>query len=475
MKYSPIIGVEIHVQLNTKSKMFCACDNNSVGTEPNINICPICLGYPGTLPTINKRTIDLAIKMALGLNTKPVKDTKFDRKNYFYPDLPKGYQISQYDQPIIAGGYVEILVDGQFKKIGIERAHLEEDAAKLIHPDGTNYSLVDYNRGGTPLLEIVSKPDMISPKEARRFLQEVYNIATTLGVTHGDMEEGNFKFDLNVSVRLESQTEFGTKVELKNLNSFRNAERSLTYEINRQTQLLESGGQVAQETRGWNDTKGATYPQRTKEEADDYRYFPEPDLPPLVITEKMIAAVKKEMPQAMPIDIRQELQSIGLSLDHQDVLISQPNTQAIFFEAYHHHDKYAKPAANWLTGDYQAILNEIGQEKSRLTGQHLIELISLIDQGEISSKIAKDIFPDVVKGKSPKQLIQQKGLSQISDVDKLEAIVKKIIAQNPKAAQDYQAGKAQAIGFLMGQVMKETKGQAEPSKVNQTMVKLLKR
>lgn len=471
--YIATIGIEIHVQLNTKSKMFCPCDNDSVNAKPNTHICPVCMGYPGTLPVANRRAIEDAIKIGLSLNAKITKFTKFDRKNYFYPDLPKGYQISQFDQPIVGSGYVEILIDNKFKKIEINRAHLEEDAAKLIHPVGADYSLVDFNRSGTPLVEIVSEPDISTPIEAKRYLQEIYNIVMSLGITNGDMEHGNFKFDLNVSVREKGQKELGNKVELKNLNSFRNAQRALTFEIHRQTELLKEGSAVEQETRGWDDAKAHTYPQRTKEESHDYRYFPEPDLPPLTIDKKTVESVKKSI-NILPIDVRKELQEIGLSAEKQDILVSQPYTAEVFNNCYKILGaNHSKTAANWLVGDYQALLSNEGSIQSKLTGENLAELIKMVEDNKISTKIAKEIFADVAKGKKPSEIVEEKKLSQMSDANKLEDLVSKIIKENPQAKKDYNSGKQQALGFVVGQVMKQTKGQANPRMVNQIVVKLL--
>jgi aspartyl-tRNA(Asn)/glutamyl-tRNA(Gln) amidotransferase subunit B len=452
--------------------MFCGCDNNSRSARPNTNICPVCFGLPGTLPVVNKGAVVMAIKLAKALNAEVAELTSFDRKNYFYPDLPKGYQITQMDQPIIQSGYVEILSGKEFKKIGIHHAHLEEDAGKLIHPVGVDYSLVDFNRAGTPLIEIVSEPDIKSAEEAKRYLQEIYNIVTTLGICDGDMEHGNFKFDLNVSVSKTKQ--FGTKVELKNLNSFRNAERALNYEITRQIELLESGATITQETRGWNDAKAKTFSQRNKEESNDYRYFPEPDIPPLKIDKDMIASIQDEV-SVLPIDVRRELQKLGLNIDEQDVLISQPATTRILQSAHKILQKpeLVKKAVNWLVGDYQAWLTN-NTKTSKLTGENLAELIILIDNGKISSKIAKDIFTEIIAGNKPSDIITSKGLSQLSDESELTRIVQKVIDDNPQAVADYKAGAKKALGFFVGQVMKATQGQANPSKVNELVVKLLK-
>ncbi len=470
-QYKPTIGIEIHAQLATNSKMFCGCNNDSRDALPNTNICPVCLALPGTLPVINKGAIDMAIKLAKGFNAEVARTTSFDRKNYFYPDSPKGYQITQMDQPIIKNGYVEILVGGEFKKIGIHHAHLEEDAGKLTHPDGADYSLVDFNRAGTPLTEIVSEPDIKSTEQAKRYLQEVYNIVTSLGVCNGDMEHGNFKFDLNVSIS-DSST-LGTRTELKNLNSFRNAERALNYEIARQIAVLESGGVIEQETRGWNDTKAVTFSQRSKEQANDYRYFPEPDLPPITLSQSYIDQVQSQI-TVLPIDVRKDLVNLNLNADEQDVLLAQPATIAIFKDAESALKKpeLIKKAVNWLVGDYQSILAT--NKKPHLTGERLAELIELVESGVISSKIAKSIFADIVAGAKPSDIVAQKGLKQVSDDSELENIIKKIILDNPKPVDDYRSGNARVLGFFVGEVMKQTKGQANPSKVNQLMIKLLK-
>ncbi len=462
--YLPTIGIEIHVQLATKTKMFCSCDNDSRTAEPNTNICPVCLAYPGSLPVANKRAVELAIKLGQGLNAKIARRTSFDRKNYFYPDSPKGYQITQMDEPIIQAGHVEILVNGEFQRVGIHHAHLEEDAGKSTHPDGANYTLVDFNRAGTPLIEIVSEPDMHTPEQARRYLQEVYNIACALGVTHGDLEHGNFKFDLNVSVSPDDS--LGTRTELKNLNSFRNAERALTYEIARQIDVLESGEKVVQETRGYNDAKNTTFSQRGKEQAHDYRYFPEPDLPPLVITPQMISRAQEEV-ITLPRTVRKELIAAGVGVDEQDVLIGQPSTLVIFQQAREQlQDTALTPKlVNWLVGDYQALLSS--GAPSALQPEHLAQLVEMVARGTISSKIAKDIFADVVAGSSPQDVVERKGLSQISDTNELEVVIDKVLSANPKAVAEYKAGETKVLGFLVGQAMKETHGQANPSLVNE--------
>lgn len=472
MSYSPTIGIEIHVQLATKSKMFCGCNNDSRLAKPNTNICPVCLALPGSLPVVNKGAVEMAIKLAKGFNAKVAQTTSFDRKNYFYPDSPKGYQITQMDQPIIQDGFVEILTTEGFKKIGIHHAHLEEDAGKLTHPVGVDYSLVDFNRAGTPLIEIVSEPDIKSAEEAKRYLQEIYNIVTSLGICDGDMEHGNFKFDLNVS--MSDSDQLGMKVELKNLNSFRNAERALNYEISRQSELLESGDVIEQETRGWNDAKSKTFGQRSKEEANDYRYFPEPDIPPINLSNDLIKSIQSTV-QILPITVRKELVGLGLSVDEQDVLVGQPMTATIFQETREllKDPKLTKKAVNWLVGDYQAWLAST-VKPSKLNSKNLAELISLVEEGKISSKIAKDIFHEVVTGIAPIELIRQKGLKQVSDEDELEKIILQVIKNNPGAVEDYLSGNTKALGFFVGQVMQATKGQANPGKVNELVLKLLK-
>ncbi len=476
-EYRPTIGIEIHVQLATQSKMFCACDNNSIDASPNTNICPVCLAYPGTLPLPNAQAVALALRLGMGLNAELAEHTKFDRKNYFYPDNPKGYQITQFDQPIVGEGSVEIFINGEFQAVGIERAHLEEDAGKLTHPAGKDYSLVDLNRAGTPLLEIVSKPDMHSPQEARRYLEEIYAIATTLDVTYGDMQHGNMKFDLNVSVSKDDQ--LGTRTELKNLNSFRNAERALVYEIDRQIEVLEKGGVIDQETRGFDDAKGKTFSQRSKEEAHDYRYFPEPDIPPLVITNDMLERERKIVKgKALPIVVRRELVSLGLNSDEQDILIGQPATAAVFQSARTDDQKLNRKLVNWLVGDYQAWMKQQASEVLTtkaatvpFTSASLVELVELELAGEISSKQAKQIFTELCAGAqdAPRAIMQRLGIEQISNEDELATMIEQLIHDNPKAVEDYRSGNAKALGFFVGQIMQRTKGQANPQIVNRLL------
>lgn len=475
MTYTPTIGIEIHVQLATKSKMFCSCDNDSVHAEPNTHICPVCLGYPGTLPLPNRHAVELAIRLGLGLNADITEFTKFDRKNYFYPDNPKGYQITQFDKPIVGEGHIEIFIDGEFRRIGIERAHLEEDAGKLIHPPGKPYSLVDLNRAGTPLVEIVSRPDMHTPQEAKRYLQEIYAIATSLGVTHGNMQHGNMKFDLNVSVSPDDT--LGTRTELKNLNSFRNAERAVTYEIARQIEVLKKGGVIDQETRGWDDAKAKTFSQRSKEEAHDYRYFPEPDIPPLVVTADMLEEARSHVGE-LPIVQRRRLVELGLSVDEQDVLIGQSLTSRLFAAArVGLDDKATRKLVNHLVGDYQAWLKSHTSEETDLgtieppfSPENLRSLVEAEQSGVLSSKMAKEVLAQMItSGDTPQEIIEREGLSQVSDENELASIIDDLIAANPQPVADYRAGNAKALGFFVGQVMKETQGQANPQLINQLL------
>jgi len=468
-KYYPTIGVEIHCQLNTASKMFCACDNDSRSAAPNTNICPICLGFPGTLPTINRGAIERAILLGLGLNAQITEQTKFDRKNYFYPDLPKGYQITQFDQPIVRDGWVEIETEGKPLKIGIERAHLEEDAAKLIHPPDKDYSLVDYNRGGTPLLEIVSRPDMHSLAEARAYLQQVYSIAMALGVTDGNMEQGNFKFDLNISISPDSDpSKLGAKVELKNLNSFRFAEKALHYEIKRQTELLDGGGKIVQETRGYNDARGITFSQRSKEDAHDYRYFPEPDLPPLVITEEMIA------PQRSIVDQTAFNELPKSALDKAKMAIVQIVKQES-------DGPIAAIISNWLDNDIasaQALQKLMDENKPDLAiittaATNLAALAQASHDGSLSSQKARQLVPSFIVATDRRAEIATSAAGEISDDAELEKIIRQVIDANPQAQSDFAAGKERAVGFLVGQVMAQTHGQANPGKANALMRKLL--
>ena len=477
--YYPTIGIEIHCQLNTKTKMFCSCSNDSRGAEPNTNICPICLGFPGSLPVVNGEAIRKAIILGLGLKGTIAKTTKFDRKNYFYPDLPKGYQISQYDQPIVTDGAIGIRADDADIVIGIERAHMEEDAAKLIHPAGADYSLVDYNRGGTPLVEIVSKPEMHTPAQARAYLQAIYNTAIALGVTDGNMEEGNFKFDLNVSVS-SNKDALGTKVELKNLNSFRFAERALAYEIKRQTQLLDDGGVIDQETRGYNDAKNTTFSQRGKEAAHDYRYFPEPDIPPLVIKTELVDEIAASLAET-PASKAKRYTQVGLNEGQTAVIVANPVFYHVFDLALEQFgDKsgdYAAALAKLIVNNKELkdALLHIADDKAALstTADNLVYATTQLVDGTLERAQLAKILIDLVSVESMKTKVDELANNSTDDEAKLAQIIEEIISANSKAVADYKSGNDNALRFLIGQVMKQSKGQASPSKANELMRKYL--
>jgi len=464
-RYETVIGLEVHAQLKTKSKIFCN-SATEFGQEHNSQICPVCTGCPGTLPVLNKKVVDYAILAGFALNCEIAKYSKFDRKHYFYPDLPKNIQISQFDMPICKNGYLE--VNG--KKIRINRIHMEEDAGKLVHAgsagiEGSAYSLVDYNRTGVPLLEIVSEPDLTSAEDARVYVEKLRNIVRYLGVCDGNLEEGSLRCDANISIRPVGQKELGTKVEIKNLNSFRALQRAIEYEIERQIDEVESGGKLIQETRLWKDDKGITLSMRTKEGSHDYRYFPEPDLAPLEIDADWAHRIRETMPELPEEKLRRYIEEAGLSEDDACTLVNSLET-AIFFDKI---TKNQKIAANWLIGDIAAYLkeNKISIDDTKLTPESLAEMIDLIDKGVISNAIAKKIIIHLIeKGGSAQKIVEEQGLTVISDEGEISEVVKKIIAANPKEAEKYKAGKTQVIGFFVGQVMKETRGKANPGLVN---------
>lgn len=468
MKYEPVIGIECHVQLKTKTKLFCACDNDAREAEPNTKVCPVCMGMPGSLPVLNEQAIKLALKLAIALNGKVPHQTKFDRKNYFYPDLPSGYQITQFDQPIIGEGYVEFPLDGETVRIGVTRAHMEADAGKLIHPDGADYSLVDLNRSGTPLIEIVSEPDIRTAAQAKAYAQELYNLARYADVSDADLYYGNMRFDVNVSLRPEGQTAFGTRSETKNLNSFRAVEKAVEYEIKRQTEVLERGDKVIQETRGWNDAKGITYSQRSKEEAHDYRYFPEPDLPPVVITTAMKDEAAKSMSD-LPHQIRTKLAKLGLAPAEGEILVNLPEVTTIFLDhAAKGHAEAALIVAQALIRD--AALREAYPTMSANDWAKIGRLATAATAGTISRTAFSSGITEAVLGDGDIETFLQ---PQISDSGELSKIVDQVIADNPKAIEDYKAGKQQALGALVGQIMKASKGQANPQLANELLLKKL--
>ena len=480
MTYETIIGLEVHAQLLTRSKMFCRCPADYADTPPNTHVCQVCLGMPGVLPVINKKAIEYAIMTALALNCTIPHFTKFDRKNYPYPDLMKGYQISQYDAPIGVGGWMMLEVDGTERRIGITRVHMEEDVAKLAHrssPWGESYSLIDVNRSGIPLMEIVSEPDMRSPEEARQYLIKLRSILQYLGVSTGNMEEGSFRCDANISIRPMGSSESLAKVEVKNMNSFRAVYHALEYEADRQRKVAEKGGALTQETRGWVEDKGITQSQRSKEYAHDYRYFPEPDLPPLTLSPVWVKELESHIPE-LP-EVRQDRFITQYNLSPYDAnLLTGSKSLADYFEDCVNisqglpQEKRAKSVSNWLLGDFSRLLNSAGIEidQAKVAPASLAELLDLIDRGTLSGPAAKTVFEEMFHtGKLAGEIVIQRGLTQISDDSAIEEVVRQIVDSNPQAVADFRAGKEQAAKFLVGQVMKATKGRANPKLVNEIL------
>lgn len=475
-KYEMVIGLEVHAQLKTASKIF-APDGAEFGKEPNSQASTITLGMPGVLPVLNKRVVEMAILTGLALNSEIPKRCKFDRKQYFYPDLPKGYQISQYDEPVCVGGSVEI----SNKTIGITRAHLEEDAGKLVHAGadglaGSAYSLVDLNRAGTPLLEIVSEPDMRSSEEAREYMEQLRSILRYIGVCDGNLEEGSMRCDANISIRPFGQKEFGTRAEIKNVNSFRALQRAIEYEYERQIELVEAGEKVVQETRLWDDNKGITSSMRGKEDAHDYRYFPEPDLMPLEVSREWIEEVKAKMPE-LPKQRFERYTSLGLSEYDANILIAQMEI-ALFFDEVLKLGVNPKTAANFLMGEISAYIKEekIEITETKLTVENFAKLLGLLEKGTISNNIAKGLVVDILKdGSDAQELIDKKGLSVISDESSILPVIQKIIADNQEQVAAYKGGKDKLFGFFVGQAMKETKGRANPQMLNELLKKELEK
>ncbi|WP_256761253.1 Asp-tRNA(Asn)/Glu-tRNA(Gln) amidotransferase subunit GatB [Cohnella sp. WQ 127256] len=473
-KYETVVGLEVHVELHTKSKIFCGC-STSFGAPPNTHTCPVCLGHPGVLPVLNRQAVEYAMKAAMAINCEIAEWCKFDRKNYFYPDSPKAYQISQFDQPIGENGWIDIEVNGKTKRIGITRLHLEEDAGKLTHIDGGFGSLVDLNRVGTPLVEIVSEPDISSPEEAKAYLEKLRAIMQYCDVSDVKMEEGSLRCDANISIRPFGQEKLGTRAELKNMNSFRGVQRGLEYEELRQADVLDGGGTVVQETRRWDENQGKTISMRSKEEAHDYRYFPDPDLVRLHIDAEWKSRVKASIPELPDARQARYIQQFGLSSYDAGVLTASMKLSD-FFEESLKHTSDAKASANWIMGELLGYLNanNLELEEVKITGQGLGEMIQLIEKGTISSKIAKTVFKGLVEtGKSPQQIVEEQGLVQISDEGAILSIVDAIIAANPQSVEDFRNGKEKAIGFLVGQIMKETKGKANPGMVNKMLIERL--
>jgi aspartyl-tRNA(Asn)/glutamyl-tRNA(Gln) amidotransferase subunit B len=466
-RYEPVIGLEVHVQINTRTKIFCGCPTG-FGAPPNTNVCAVCLGLPGALPVLNRQAVEMAIQAALGMRCSVNPVSKFARKNYFYPDLPKGYQISQYDQPLAVGGWLDIAVEGARKRIGVTRVHMEDDAGKSIHDgfkDSDRYTYVDLNRSGTPLIEIVSEPDLRSSEEAHEYLTELKLAMQYVGVSECDMEKGQLRCDANVSVRLKGAEEFGTKAEIKNLNSFRFAKMALDYEIARQVALIESGGRVEQETRLYNVATGETVGMRSKEHAHDYRYFPEPDLVPLRVSEAWLERISGAMPELPSEKRKRFIESYGLREYDAQVLTATRAISEYFEEAAKVSGDFAG-TANWVTGDLMAMPDAF----EKITPQRTGTLVKKIKEGEISGKMAKDILVKMYEtGQSPEEIIEREGLRQISDAGALGKIVDEVIAGNPKQVEQYKSGKTAVLGFLVGQVMKASKGQANPAAVNELL------
>lgn len=480
MKYEAVIGLEVHTELQTTTKIFCGC-KTSFGAEPNTNVCPVCLGLPGVLPVLNKRVLEFAVRAGLALNCEISRFSKFDRKNYYYPDLPKNFQTSQFDLPICERGHLDIEVNGEKKQIRITRAHMEEDAGKLVH-HGTSitdsdYSLVDYNRTGTPLLEIVTEPDMRSAKEAVAYLEKMRAILQYIGISDCRMEEGSLRCDANVSVRPVGQKELGTKAEIKNINSFKGVEKAIEYEALRQAEILEDGGKIIQETRTWDEKEGVTKSMRTKEEANDYRYFPEPDLAPFTVSEEYIEDIRKTLPE-LPDERRERyIANFGLSSTDAQYMTNDKDTSD-YFEKVVAAGADPKVSVNWIMGEFASQLSNAGIEiaKAPVTPENLAKLLALIAKGTISRKIAKKVFAEMWKdGADPEEIVKAQGLVQISDTGALKELVVKVIANNPKAVEDFKAGKKKAVGALVGQIMKETKGKANPKVINELLNDELKK
>lgn len=470
MEYEIVIGLEVHAELSTKSKIYCSC-TTEFGGEPNTHCCPVCTGMPGVLPVLNENVIEYAMKAGLAMNCSIAEFSKQDRKNYFYPDLPKAYQISQFDLPICKDGYVQIEADGVSKKIGITRIHIEEDAGKLIHDEWGTGTLVDYNRCGVPLIEIVGEPDIRSAEEARAFVESIKSILQYIGVSDCKMQEGSLRADVNLSVRPKGQKAFGTRTEMKNLNSFKSIVRAIEAESQRQIKEIESGGIILQETRRWDDNKGISYAMRSKEEAHDYRYFPEPDIVPIVVDDEWVEQIRKSLPELPDARKRRYVSEYGLP-EYDASILTASKVLADFFEDVASKSNNVKAVSNWIMGDLMRTLKERDMEVEHIPfpAEYLAKLVALIDRGTISGTIAKKVFQKMFDNKKdPELVVKEEGLEVVSDEGALAEIVRKVLAGNPQSVLDYKNGKEKAVGFLVGQAMKETKGKANPQLVNKIL------
>ncbi len=474
MEYEVVIGLEVHAELSTKTKIYCGC-STEFGSAPNTHCCPVCTGMPGALPVLNEKVVEYAVRAGLATNCEIARESKQDRKNYFYPDLPKAYQISQFDLPLCEHGHVDVVVDGKKKDIGITRIHIEEDAGKLVHDNYTGGTLVDLNRAGVPLIEIVSEPDMRSAEEAVAYVERLKGILEYIGVSDCKMQEGSLRADVNLSLRPVGSEKFGTRTETKNLNSFRAIARSIEFEIQRQKEVLESGGVVHQETRRWDDEAGEGYAMRTKEEAHDYRYFPEPDLMPIRLTEEYIKNIQDTLPELPESRKARYIEELGLP-EYDAGIITSSKHLSDFFEAATKECGNAKAVSNWIMTDIIRVVREKGIEYNELpfTPKQFAKLITLIDKGIISGSIAKKVFEEMVEtGKDAEKIVEEKGLVQISDEGAIKEVVDKIIAANPQSVEDYKNGKDRALGFLVGQCMKEMKGKGNPQILNKLILEYL--
>jgi aspartyl-tRNA(Asn)/glutamyl-tRNA(Gln) amidotransferase subunit B len=470
MNLEPVIGLEVHAQLKTNTKIFCAC-STSFGAPPNTHTCPVCLGMPGVLPVLNKKVVEYSLRMALATNCRISRESRFARKNYFYPDLPKGYQISQYELPIAEHGFIDVDVNGSLHRIGITRIHMEEDAGKLGHDLQRPVSMVDFNRTGVPLIEIVSEPEIRSPEEAGAYLRQLRAIVRYLAICDGNLEEGSFRCDANVSIRPQGSQTLGTRTELKNLNSFKHVERSLQYEISRQQEVLREGGQIIQETRLWDPDKNKTISMRDKEEAHDYRYFPDPDLLPLVIEDGWIQSIKESLPE-LPAEKKKRFMTQYKLPSYDAELLTSDRELADYFENCVGLFPHPKQVSNWVMGALLGLLNTLGKpiEASPVSPENLARLLALIEDGMISGKIAKTVFDEMGQtGKPAQQIVAEKGLVQITDADALQDVVSHIISQHPREVEAYQNGKTKLLGFFVGQIMKATQGKANPTLVNEIL------